>query len=220
MVWTKLVWASGSRPQSEPRVQCEHKQAWTNSHQHYSDSGGLQTATTGHFPSASLNCAVLNTWIFIGIYFAKPMGVTCLPFGCQGGSLGVTSLKIFITWHSPVFIRYKQMLSLKRFSLVHIKKARKTPRCLSVWLLRCVFSVYLFEVPRSPSLLSKRPLPELKVKSVWLDLTAVPGSPWLPTQVYQTCPWPSFLLLQKHIKCQAFQHRLKQALEKGPKKRY
>lgn len=152
--------------------------------------------------------------------FCKTDGSDLFTFWLSGWKFGCHLIKNFITWHSPVFIRYKQMLSLKRFSLVHIKKARKTPRCLSVWLLRCVFSVYLFEVLCSPSLLSKRPLPELKVKSVWLDLTAAPGSPWLPTQVYQTCPWPSFLLLQKHIKCRAFQHRLKQALEKGPKKRY
>lgn len=111
-----------------------------------------------------------------------------LTFWLSGWKFGCQLIKNFITSHSRVFIRYKQMLSLKRFSLVHIKKSRKTPRCLSVWHLKCVFSIYLFavafEVLWSPSLLSKCPLPVLKIEIAPTDLTA----PRQATQVYETCP--------------------------------
>ncbi len=99
--WKVVVWTQAG----VSRVQCEHKQAWTLLRL-------LQTATTDHLPSASLNCAALNTWIFIGIYFAKPMEFT---FWLSGWRFGCHLIKVFITWHSPVFIRYKQMLSLKCF---------------------------------------------------------------------------------------------------------
>lgn len=126
--------------------------------------------------------AVLNAWIFIGIYFVEAKLILChnstyrsdlFTFWLSGWKFGCHLIKNFITLHSPVFIRYKQMLSLKLFFTGAYKEKQKNAT-LSLRLAPevCFWPVYLFVVvfevqllPRSASLLSKRPLPVLKTES-------------------------------------------------------